>query len=307
MSFLVKEVNMEMSEAEAWATVERVGEMLNVPGVLQGELSLDPVHGPRFKELTKKLLHLVVDHYDIGVSAQTDEDVKAISDTFKELLEIQNDHMLEQIGKFSAAIQFLPFDQVITSIDEDFAKLGVSEEQVAHIKKETDTDDASAAVAQLDKRIARVLSAGIVAAGGQPQFADMQMHVMKTAGEELSKMHPINVFAAQVGGALSMALVQRSNTPEFFNATMSSTIESIIGAKRAITLPTVAMWHLSAGEAADYYTRSLNYNVNRRLEGVAQRVAEDEAAEAAKTADFTADAPKSFNAASVMPGNGTIN
>lgn len=305
MKFEVRESESTMNEAEAWAAIERAGEVLRVPGLLQGELSLHPVHAPKLKELTNKLLHIVVDHYNVREALEDEAKITEMSGLFRDINIIHVEHLLEEVQQVGMALQSIPFDQIILSVDQDFEKLGMSPEQIEKMK-EVVGDRKDMAVAVPDPRVSKIITAGILAAGGPEKFSAMQLEVQENLPENFREDMRAS-FAAQISGGLSKAFVDRMNTAEFNSATVSAVIESIVAAKQALALPTVAYWDMNAEEVAVTTGKALSGAIQRRMNGKGCDCEECQSCDTTSDAQQVGEQVAPKETSTVVPGNGTVN
>jgi hypothetical protein len=288
--------DITMSEAEAWAVIERAGQILNVPGELQFALADHPTYGPEYKAKVKELLHILVDGYDIGESVEDEEGVTKIAKLFSDVTSIQINHMLNEISEIGKAMHFIPLGEMITGIDRDLTKLGaLTAEQEQEVRNLGD-DHSGVGVAVLEPRIAKVISAGVRAAGGQVEFGALQVEV-KTGLPKVVLEDAHSSFANQITGAMSKAMTMHAVDRRMGVAQLCSTVESIIAAKQAIACPTVALWHLSPDEVAECVPSSLMHSIQRRM-GIGEEAMEE------STADMPAEAKAT---STLVQGNGTVN
>lgn len=288
--------DVTMSEAQAWAVIERAGQVLGVPGELQFALVDHPTYGPEYQAKVKELLHLIVDGYDIAQAVEDDEGVSKIAELFRDLTSIQINHMLDEISEVGKAMHFIPLGEMVTAVDQDLGKLGKLTAEQEQEVRDLGGSSGNVGVAVLEPRIAKVISVGVRAAGGQVEFGALQVEVKNQLPKEVLD-DPQSSFANQICGGLSKALTMHAADSRMSVAQLCSTVESVIAAKQAIACPTVALWHLNAEEVADCVSASLRHSIRRRMS-----VGED------ATEDSTADMPAEAKATSTLvQGNGTVN
>lgn len=289
-----REVNM--TEAEAWAVIEKAGVLFNTPGDLQFDLKKSPV-GPVHKAKVKELLHLLVEHYDIGERAETEETLAEIRELFGDINMIEVNHMLGHINEVGVAMHFIPLGKMVTGVEPDFEKIdkNITEEQAEELRQ-LGGPGTSAGVAVLDPRIAKIIGVGVRAIGSQIEFGKLQAVVKQRLPKEVQDdVH--STFVNQMCGAVSEALTARSTSGMMSATTVCSVIESIICTKQALSTPTIALWDLNADQMADCVPASLHAAIKRRLKD-APGQAEEAQAELPPEAKATSTA---------FSGNGTLN
>lgn len=239
---------------KCWAAIEHLADLLNIPGKLQHELKLDPKFGPKFKAENTELAHLLVDSFDVGDTTQDDSVIDRMAELMQSIQRTQFEHLVHCISIGSTFMQCLPINQILLSIDADDEILKDMTpkqlEEFEALKSTAEFSERQMSACKMDPRIAAIVSAGIKAAGGQTEFAAMQMNIVKDIPEEF-KENPSLHLTAQLTGALSRAIVERAGSPGFNGITSRSAIEYAIALKQVMCMPLVAAFHCSPEQILD--------------------------------------------------------
>ena len=278
------EVEVEaMTPEQCWAEIEAVGEIMTTPGQLQSELRNDPALGELFKNNAKEILHIIVDNFDAGVApGESEEELKLIdrlNSLFLENQVLQNRFTIRVLTRASIAMQQIPLQDMILSLQAVEATDGVTVEGMAELKK-LETPDKAAGMAKIDPRVMKIMGCGINAAGGQVEFAKLQ-HETAQKLPEVFKDEPSVLFTAQMIGAIMTAISSRSATRDMTLVQIRSTIEMVIGAKQALTMANMTAYHMGTQQLVHILTASAEHHINQALNDV--------------TADVPAEAPKKTN------------
>lgn len=299
----------EMTPEQCWAEIERVAEIMTIPGNLQTELKKDPQVGEEFKHNVKQVLHLIVDNFDVGVSPGESEEDRKIVHQMNELFLrnqlLQTNFTMRTLSRLSLAMQQLPLNEMILELNDVTATDGVSEAGMAELKK-LETPEKGAGMAKVDPRIMEIMNLGIQAAGGQVEFAKLQHETVNRLPEEF-KMIPEVAFTAQMIGAVMTAITVRSQTREFTLAQIRATIEMVIGSKQAMTLANMTAYHMSPKEVVHIMVGSAEYHINTGINSI---LGEPEPEEPAPKRQVKAEATHFAEAkpgAYHFEGNGTVN
>ncbi|QOC57931.1 hypothetical protein phiK7B1_076 [Pseudomonas phage phiK7B1] len=252
-----------MTPEQCWAEIEAVGEIMTVPGMLQSNLREDADLGPQFVENAKQILHIIVDNFDAGISPDDQAIVDKLNAMFVQNQVLQNRYTIRQLTRASIAMQQLPLNEMILSLQGVELTDGVDEAGREELKK-LETEEKSAGMAKMDPRIMRIMSLGINAAGGQVEFAKLQ-HATAANLPDLFKGNPETQFTAQMIGAIMTAISSRASTREFTLAAIRSTIEMVIGAKQALTLAHMTAYHMNAEQMIGILVRSAEHHINQAL------------------------------------------
>lgn len=299
---LSEEEMAEFTPEKCWAAVDRCAELLSEPGYMQAELKVDPEFGPVFDKAAKELLHLLIEEYDVGKSPSEQSVVERMGELLITIDKTQSMHLLSEIAKAGAAMQMIPFNEILTSIEGDDLTVitdKLTAEQKADVEAEkakADADGTSMVAAKLNPRIVPIFAAGVQAAGGHAEFARIQMGCAKDLPPEF-QTNPSLVIATQMTGAVMKAILFRATSAKYVNMQTRTIIESAISLKQALHMSNVAAWSFSPEELLDYLQLSMKSATLRALSDL-----EEEKAEAVAPAE-SAEVSKS----TVFEGNGTVN
>ena len=287
----------DYTEEKCWAGIEHLAELLNNPGALQYELRKDPKFGPQFNADNLELMHLLIDNFDFGVVPKDESVVDRMADLLLKLHRTQLEHAVHCIGIGSTFMQCLPINQILTSIEDDADMTkGMTPEQVEAYKvgkAKAEAGGRSMSACKMDPRIAAIISAGVKAAGGQGEFANLQMEIAAGIPEDF-KENPSLHLTAQLTGALSRAIVERASSSEFNHMTTRTLIEQATALKQAVSMSMVSVFDCSPEQVLDGLQRSTKRSIMNAL--AEQKEPEVEAK------------PSEAKAASTMfAGNSTVN
>lgn len=269
---LTEEEMAEFTPERCWADVERLSALLSEPGLLQAELKTHPEFGPEFDATAKELLHLLITEYDIGQTPSEQAVVQRIGDLFMKIEHIQSNHLLSEIAKGGVAMQMLPLNEMINSVNEDDVSVmtdKMSEAEAASImaaREAAKEDGVNMAAAKLDPRIVPIFAAGVQAAGGHVEFAQIQMECAKELPEEYRTSGSL-VIASQMTGAVMKAIIRRAASPDYVNMQARTLIESAIALKQALHMGTVAYWWATPAELLDVIQDAMKASILRSLQG----------------------------------------
>ena len=294
-----------MSEAECWAAIDHAGQVMSVPGMMQSELKNDPKLGAEFVANSKKILHILVDNFDAGVSPGDSDEELAVIDELNNLFlnnqVVQNKYMIAVLTGASVAMQQLDISDMITHIEPVSASDGVTEAGVEELKG-LESEGRSAGMAKIDPRIMSIMSAGINAAGGQVEFAKLQHQVAQGLPNEFRES-PEVMFTAQMIGAVMTAISSRSATRDMTLGQIRSTIEMVVGAKQALTLANMTAYHMKREELVRIMLASTEHHINNALKRTEDNIAEEKIKVDVDMTHIAGAKPTSF----VFEGNRTVN
>lgn len=304
----------EMTEAQCWAEIEAVGELMSVPGAMQAALKKDPTIGAEFTTNAKEILHIIVDNFDAGMSPGSDPEdrklVEHLNHLFLQNQLIQQRWNVKILTRASLAMQQLPIDAMILEVMDVTAseKEGLTEEHVAELKS-LESEHQQSGMAKIDNRIMNIMQAGIAAAGGQAEFARLQYEVAQNLPEEFA-MTPELKFTSQMIGAVMTAIDRRAQTAQFTLAQIRTTIEMAIGAKQALSLSNIVAYGYGHEVLVHTVSHSAEHHVLQAMSDITGTPApEPERAEQpkkpvnAEATHFSDKKPGSFQ----FDGNRTIN
>lgn len=286
---------------KCWEAIDRLSELLNNPGYLQSELKVDAQFGAEFLAKTKELLHLLVDEYDFSVAPTDDKVVARMADLYRDLDRIQASHLMREISVASEYMQMIPFRDILESLEEDISEFTdkMSAEELDNFKAAKEAAGEvgkNVAAAKINPRIAPILTAGVRAAGGQAEFAKLQIEACAELPDEY-QANPSLVMATQLSGAIMKAIVRRFSSPEYANMQTRGVIESVIAAKQAVSMNFFCFWE---GRPADLFS-SLQKSAERAL----MTCLSDVKGEANPVPE--AEEVKVKEDSTVFPSNGTVN
>lgn len=289
-----------MSEEQCWASIDRVAEVMTVPGMMQSELKADSDLGKPFTDNAKQILHIIVDHFDAGESPDGDELIDGLNDLFIQNQALQTKYTIKLLTQASIAMQQLPLAAMITSIQDTEALDGLTQEGLEELKA-METEDKKSGMARIEPRLMKIMGLGIDAAGGQLEFARLQKIVSDKMPEHF-KASPEIAFTSQMIGAIMTAVTARAESREFTLSQIRATIEMVIGAKQALTLANMTAYHMGSKEVVGILVRSAEHHINISVDETVVEVPEKQKVEieATHVADHK---PTSTHVA----GNRTVN
>jgi hypothetical protein len=307
-----KTVEMDaMSEEQCWEVIERAAALLTQPGAMQVEMKDDPVIGPLFKANYTELMAMLVEHYDSGTGPESEEISNKVSNLFGINQQIQSTYLIKILTDVSVAMQQLPITKLIESIEAPTAMEGLTQEQIERLES-FNTEQRQTGFAKLDPRVMAIMSAGIAAAGGHMQFAEIQRDIVAGMPKEITEMNdPSVLFTGQMIGAVMHAITARSASPEMVVTQARATIESVIGAKQALSIANVAVYSMSAADLVDTMTYTVGEHTKRAV--ATSMKLRDETAKPATAAPKTQVQAEATHIAAAKPdsfrfdGNRTIN
>lgn len=274
------------NEDACFMKLERFADLLNSPGMIQYEASIDPTFGPKIKEVTSSMLHAAVDGIDFA-NGPTDECVDVLSGQVQELQRQYMAFISAEAGTACIAMQVLGMKKLILSVESFDKASGVTPEIQERLKEALKRNGGNQQVlaAKPHPTFGGMISAGIRLSGGQEQFAIRQANILKRLPESV-RDNPNTSVPGQVCGALLELISERTASYKMVSGTLVGILESVMSAKRFSSFGFIADWAAPADHIVKNILMMAEKVITDRVDdkSIAKNVADDAIEKMMKTA-----------------------
>lgn len=291
----------EVDVAACWRVLEDLGHMLNEPGQIQVQCAQDPKFGPLIAESTNKMLTALVSITDFNTK-MTEQHQNQLAEQATAVAGIYTAFIARRIGIASASMQLLPVESLFMEMYDAEKIKGVSAEEIkslrerAAIIKNGEEGGPQVMAAKMKPAINAILGAGMMAAGGQAEFAKIQMEIIGLLPDSI-KQHQNLLITAQFMGATAKALTDFARQKNMAMASIMGPLEAMMAARRMCGAGFAGTWGQTAEATSALVGSMMIANIAKCL------VSEQNETSSAITKDIIENMVKSAN----HPGNGTVN
>ena len=299
---------------KAWDDLGYFSRLVSDVGLLQHDIENDPLAGPEYRALTVEAMTYVVQNFAEKDLTPTEEQFGHVAAIVVAQQKLAWKFMFEKLQQASIAMQVIPVQELMVEVrDADLPEL--SEDLMSRVKKVAG-ENAGFLAARPHKYLAEIMRAGVDAAGGEEQFAEIQMNVAAGLPDGV-KGNMGACLAATITASLATALTQRGSSYQMVAVTTQALINSVSTMRRVMSLPAVCDYALNphqvhenilamAVDAVSYIGASPEETIDNldkiRAEfdaerGVAQELAKDELGPDVKVKETS----------SIFANNGTMN
>lgn len=280
-------------EENCFMQIERVGDLLNSPGMIQYEIEIHPKFGPKVQEITKAMLHAAVDGVDFSSSGPSDEAIDVLARNVGLLHAVYIGFLSDEIAEACVAMQVLGMKKLILSVETFDKATHVDPAVAARLAKRVSADGNSMLAAKPHPALAKIIHAGIMLSGGtQEKFAERQISVMNRL-PELARKDPNASLPAQICGGVLEMLSERVSSNKNVSAALVGIMESVLQARRFSSFGLIADWN------------SKTENVIASVMSMAQRVITDRCDDKTISKNVAEDAIEKMMKQATQPGNET--
>lgn len=291
----------EVDIAACWRSLEDLADLVSRPGQIQVQCAADPKFGPLLEETGKKLFEVLWKVTDFG-SKISEEDQHKVSELAVSINSIYGSFLAKRFSVGADAMQKLPPESLFMEIRPPESATGVSKEAMSRFEaqvaglSDSEGKKPSLVAGKLKPSLNTIMTAGMLAAGGQEEFAKLQLEVIESVPEHF-RAHTNIMITSQFIGATLKAMSRFSCQKNMVMASIMGCLEALMAARRMAGIGYAGVWGQSANSATAMISAMMLEGINRSIERENVESSEDIAK------DIIENMVKKAN----MPGNGTIN
>lgn len=235
----------DMDINKAWDDLGYFSNLMSNVGLLQHEVETDPLYGPEYRALSAEALTYVVQNFAEGDVTPTQEQFQHVASLVVAQQKLAWKFMFEKLQSASIAMQIIPVGELMVEVrDTELPEL--SEDLMERVKKVAG-EGAGFLAARPHKYLAEMMRAGVDAAGGEEEFAEIQMNVAAGLPDGV-KGNMSGCLAATITASLAAALTKRGSSYKMVALTTQALINSVSAARRIMSIPTVCDYAMTANQ-----------------------------------------------------------